>query len=37
MLVDTHCHLTAAAFAADLGAALARARDAGVQAIVCVG
>lgn len=37
MLVDTHCHLTAAAFAADLDAVLARARAAGVGAIVCVG
>jgi len=36
-IVDTHCHLTAAAFAADLDTVLDRARAAGVTTIVCVG
>ena len=35
-LVDAHAHLYAPAFAADLGAVLARAAAQGVQAILCV-
>ncbi|MCH7493781.1 TatD family hydrolase [bacterium] len=34
MLYDTHCHLDAAAFAADRDAALARARSAGVTLLL---
>lgn len=34
MLIDSHCHLDAAAFDADRKEALLRARDAGVSAIV---
>lgn len=35
-LVDSHCHLADAAFEADLDAVLARARQAGVEAVVSV-
>ena len=35
-LVDTHCHLTAEAFAGDLAAVVERARQAGVAACVVV-
>lgn len=35
-MIDTHCHLTDAAFAADVDAVLHRATEAGVNAIVCV-
>lgn len=35
-LTDSHCHLTAEAFAEDLAAVLARARDAGVDRIVSI-
>ncbi len=35
MFIDTHCHLTNGRLKADLDGALARARDAGVVAIVC--
>jgi TatD DNase family protein len=37
MLVDAHCHLDDEAFAPDLEAVIARARDAGVQAIITAG
>lgn len=37
MLVDTHCHLGDPAYAGDLGAVLARAREAGVGHIVAIG
>jgi TatD DNase family protein len=37
MLVDSHCHLTDAAFDADREAALDRARAAGVGAVVVIG
>jgi TatD DNase family protein len=37
MLVDTHAHLMDPAFADDLPAVLARAKAAGVAAMVCVG
>ncbi|HEV2291858.1 MAG TPA: TatD family hydrolase [Gemmatimonadales bacterium] len=37
MLVDTHCHLAAEAFAADRPDVLRRAREAGVQRVVVVG
>jgi TatD DNase family protein len=37
MLVDSHAHLDDGRFAADLGAVLDRAREAGVQRIVTVG
>ena len=33
-MIDTHCHLDAAAFDADRGAVLARARAAGVTEVV---
>ena len=36
-LTDCHAHLCDGAFAADLGEVLARARDAGVEAVVAVG
>jgi TatD DNase family protein len=36
MLFDTHCHLTDEAFRGDLAAVLARARDAGVDRVVCI-
>lgn len=35
-MIDSHCHLADAAFAADLPAVLARAQDAGVQAMVVI-
>lgn len=37
MLVDTHCHLGDAAFAADLDAVVARARQGGVAHLIAVG
>lgn len=37
MLVDTHCHLGDAAFAADLDEVVARARQAGVGHLIAVG
>lgn len=37
MLVDTHAHLVAEAFAADRDQVIDRARQAGVGAIVCIG
>ncbi|MBI3909701.1 MAG: TatD family hydrolase [Armatimonadetes bacterium] len=37
MLVDTHCHLNHPDFAQDAPAVLARARQAGVQALVVIG
>lgn len=37
MLADTHCHLAAEAFAADLPGVLRRAREAGVGRIVVIG
>jgi TatD DNase family protein len=36
-LVDTHCHLMDPALAADLDGVLERAREAGVDTLVCVG
>lgn len=36
MLIDTHCHLADAAFAGDLDAVVARAREAGVARAVCI-
>jgi TatD DNase family protein len=36
-LVDSHCHLDAKAFAADRDAAIARAREAGVETLVAIG
>ncbi len=36
-LVDSHCHLTDPAFAADLDAVVTRAREAGVTRLVAVG
>lgn len=35
-LIDSHCHLADAAFDADRVAVLARAREGGVEAVVCV-
>ena len=35
--VDSHCHLADPAFDADRDAAIARARDAGASALVCIG
>ncbi|HEY1014660.1 MAG TPA: TatD family hydrolase, partial [Herpetosiphonaceae bacterium] len=37
MLIDTHAHVTADAFAEDRGAALARAREAGVTRVINIG
>ena len=37
MLVDTHCHLAADAFAADRPDVLRRAREAGVERVVVIG
>ncbi|MBV8205642.1 MAG: TatD family hydrolase [Acidobacteria bacterium] len=37
MLIDSHCHLEGAKFAADRGAVLQRARQAGVDAVLCIG
>ena len=37
MLVDTHCHLTDAAFDADRDAVLSRAREAGVGHVIAIG
>ncbi len=37
MLIDTHCHLGAEPFAADVAGVLDRARQAGVQHVVVVG
>ena len=37
MLVDTHCHLAAEAFGADLPDVLRRAREAGVARVVVIG
>lgn len=37
MWVDSHCHVSADEFAADRGAVLARARGAGVEALLAVG
>ena len=36
LLVDSHCHLADPAFDADRAAVLARAREAGLEAVVCV-
>ena len=36
MLFDSHCHLTDEKFASDLPEVLQRARDAGVEGIVCI-
>jgi TatD DNase family protein len=35
-MIDTHCHLADEVFEADLDAVVARARDAGVTAAVCI-
>jgi len=35
-MFDTHCHLTDAAYAADLAAVLGRAREAGIRGIVTI-
>ena len=35
-MIDSHCHLADEAFDADLGAAVARARDAGVRRGLCI-
>jgi TatD DNase family protein len=37
MWIDSHCHLSADAFAADLADTLARARAAGVECLVAIG
>jgi len=37
MWIDSHCHVTAEEFAADRAAVLARARAAGVEALVAIG
>lgn len=37
MWLDSHCHVTADRFDEDRDAVLARARDAGVEALVCIG
>ena len=37
MWLDSHCHLTADKFAPDRDAAIARARDAGVETLVAIG
>src|SRR5512135_2595695 len=37
MFVDSHCHLEGSRFDADRGQALARARQAGVEALVAIG
>lgn len=37
MVIDTHCHLADAKFAADLPEVLARARSAGVSPMLCIG
>ena len=36
LLTDSHCHLTATAFAGELGSVVARARDAGVTRMICI-
>ena len=36
-MIDTHCHLTHARFAADVDAVVARAREAGVEACLTIG
>src|SRR3954451_16635418 len=36
-LIDSHCHLDCADFGGDLPAVLARARDAGLVTLVCIG
>src|SRR5512140_931492 len=35
--IDSHCHLADPAFDADCDATIARARDAGAVALVCIG
>src|SRR5688500_10472845 len=35
-MIDSHCHLADEAFAADLDAAIARAREAGVTGALCI-
>jgi len=37
MLIDTHCHLDFPEFDADRGAVVARAREAGVGAVINIG
>src|SRR5262245_41751411 len=37
MLIDSHCHLHDAAFAADVEAVLERARQAGVERLITIG
>jgi TatD DNase family protein len=37
MLIDTHCHIHESIFEGDADEALARARDAGVEKVICVG
>ena len=36
-MIDSHCHLDAETFVTDLSAVLARARDAGVTGMICIG
>ena len=35
-MIDSHCHLADEQFAADLGAVVERARDAGVDGVLCI-
>ncbi|MGH9420025.1 MAG: TatD family hydrolase, partial [Thermoanaerobaculia bacterium] len=37
VFIDSHAHLADPAFAGDRGEVIARAREAGAQAIVCIG
>src|SRR5437899_6134742 len=37
MLIDSHCHLEPADFGDEREAVIQRARDAGVEALICIG